>query len=320
MNLSIYIISFLISLSSFSKNYDSVDKKVTNYPAFSDVKTLSIRISNDFKDDDEKIRAVFMWLVKNTKYETDEKSWLKPNLTLYFSNYQKKRETKKEEKRIINKAMETKKANCYGYSLIVKEVCDLLKIESVIISGYAKGSLFDIGKNNLIKNHAWNAVKINNEWKLLDISWAVGYLVTEQETANDYYYFKSPNEFVNQHLPANPKWQLTPNKVSKKDFISTPILYPKYYYSEFKLTNEKKGVIKVSKKDKYITISFDKIPKDININYSFLNNHYFRSLKLKKLDFNTYQAKIKFDNNQDSYLVLFSDLLPLIGYKIEVSN
>ncbi len=85
------------------------------------------------------------------------------------------------------------------------------------------------------------------ELRLIDIAWANGYLEIEKTDNNGYYYLKSPKEFLNQNLPGNPKCQLVTNKLSKKGFISSPILYPKYYSSKFKLLKENKGIIKVSK-------------------------------------------------------------------------
>jgi hypothetical protein len=44
---------FLITFLSYSKidNYNYIDQKVSYYPAFNDIKTLTIRITNDFDTD-----------------------------------------------------------------------------------------------------------------------------------------------------------------------------------------------------------------------------------------------------------------------------
>lgn len=313
---------FLVTFSfySFSQSYNYIDSKVKNYSNITNTVSLSNKIKNDFTTDEEKIRALFIWLVENMQYRIKAKTWTGIKLEFYLSDYQKKRESRKKETFRIKKAMKTKKANCYGFSLIFKEVCDLLNIESHIIIGYSKGNLFDIGNDNIIKDHSWNSIKINNQWQLIDVSWAIGYRLIEKETNNDYYYFKNPNEFVNQHLPANPKWQLLSNSISKKEFVSTPILHPKYYRSEFKLSNEKKGVIKISKTNKYFTISFKKLPKDKKISYAFLKDSYSKRLFFKKSDNGTYNTKIKFTKKSNSYLTIYSDLIPLVGYKIQLTN
>ncbi len=316
----ILFLLIFFSFSLFSQNYNHIDYKVKNYSNILDIEFLSEKIRNDFKTDEEKVRALFVWIVENIKYQANGSKWATTRLEFYFSDYQKKRDKRKKEVRIFEKAIQKKRTNCYGYSLIFKEACDLLNIESQIILGYSRGQISDIGKNNLIKNHSWNAVKLNNQWKLIDISWAVGYLEIKKQTNNDYYYIINPSEFINQHLPANPKWQLMERKVSKEEFISTPILYPKYYYSEFKLSNERDGIIKISKEDNYFSIWFNKIEKKDQISYVFQNNYYPKPLAFKKTDKNSYKVKIRFNKKANSYITIYSNLIPLIGYKIESIN
>lgn len=319
-NKILFLLLAIFSLNSFSQSYHFTDSKVKNYSNISTVETLSNKIKNDFTTDGEKVRALFIWIVENVKYHINRKSWSGTSLEFYYSDYQKKRETRLKEIAILKKAMKSKKANCYGYSLIFKEVCDLLNIESFIILGYSRGSIGDIGKENIIKNHTWNAVKVNNKWKLIDIAWANGYRLIEKADTDKYYYITKPDEFINQHLPADPKWQLLPNKISKKEFVSTPILYPKYYNTEYKLKNEKAGIIKVSKEDKFVSIHFDQIAKKNKIRYSFFKDLYSKSTFFKRNEDGTYRLKIKFNKKRDSYLTIYSDMVPLIGLKIEPTN
>lgn len=320
LNKILFLTVAIFSFHSFPQNYDYIDTKAKNYSNIINTTSLSNKIKSDFNTDEEKVRALFIWLVENMHYYTNKKSWSTVNLQFYFSKYQEERETRKKEKARIEKAMKNKKANCYGFSLIFNEVCSLLNIESKLILGFAKGNIVDIGKNNTVKNHTWNVVKINNEWQLIDITWAIGYRLIDKKAKIDYYYLNSPTEFLNQHLPANPKWQLTPNKVSKEDFISTPILYPKYYNSEFKLSAEENGIIKISKKSRYFTVHFDEVPKEHIISYAYLKDSYSKPLIIKKNDNGTYKVKIKFNKKQNSYLTIYSDLIPLIGYKIELTD
>lgn len=315
----ILFLLIFFSLNLFSQNYNNIDSIVRNYSNISDVELLSKKIENDFKTDEQKVRALFVWMVENIKYHANSSSWTTTSLEFYFSNYQKKREERKKEVRIIEKAMKNKKANCYGYSLIFKEACDLLNIESEIIIGFSRGNLNTIGKNNIVKDHSWNAVKLNNQWKLIDISWANGYLEIEKADNNSYYYFKSPKEFLNQHLPGNPKWQLISNKLSKKEFISRPILYPKYYASKFKLTKENKGILKISKEG-FINISFSEVPPYPNLSYDYYNDSYSIPIDLKKNKNGFFNLKIRYRKSKNSYLTLYSNFIPLVGYKILVAD
>ena len=191
------LLLILFSFHSFSQNYNYIDSKAKNYSNILNTVSLSNKINNDFNTDDEKVRALFVWLVENIEYYSDKEPWTDISLEFYFSEYQKKRDAKKKINIKILNAIKNKKANCYDFSLIFKETCNLLNIESHVIIGYSKGNLIDIGKNDIIKNHTWNSVKINNQWQLIDITWAKGFHLIEKKTSNDYYYFKNPNEFIN---------------------------------------------------------------------------------------------------------------------------
>lgn len=313
----ILFLLIFFSFNLFSQNYNHIDSIVKSYSYISDIKSLSKKIENDFNTDEEKIRALFVWIVENIKYHANSSSWKATTLEFYFSDYQRKREERKKEVRIFEKAIKNKKANCYGYSLIFKEACDILNIESEIIIGFSRGDLNTIGKKNIIKDHSWNAVKLNNQWKLLDIAWANGYLEIEKVDNNGYYYFKSPKEFLNQHLPGNPKWQLVSNKVSKKEFISRPILYPKYYASKFKLTQENKGIIKISKNDGFINIDFSEAPANPNLSYDYYKDEHSTPIVLKKNKNGSFSLKIRYRKSKNSYLTLYSNFIPLTGFKVE---
>lgn len=65
---------------------------------------------------------------------------------------------------------------CEDYAQSFKKLADLLGIESQIVKGYTRNSTQDIGKVPPTPNHAWNAVKINQKWMMLDATWATGYL------------------------------------------------------------------------------------------------------------------------------------------------
>ncbi len=313
----ILFLLIFFSLSLFSQNYNHIDSKVKSYSSISNIESLSQKIKHDFNTDEEKVRALFIWIVENIKYQASGSKWAATRLEFYFSDYQKKREKRKKEVRIFEKAIKNKKANCYGYSLIFNEVCDLLNIESEIILGFSRGNLSTIGQDINLKNHSWNAVKLNNQWKLIDITWANGYLEIEKADNNGYYYFKNPKEFLNQHLPGNPKWQLVLNKISKKDFITRPILYPKYYSSKFKLIKETKGIFKTSKANKYIKIYFNEVPVNPQLSYDFLKYYYSIPINIKKNKDGSLSLKIEYKKKESSYLTLYSNLIPIIGFKVE---
>ena len=49
-----------------------------------------------------------------------------------------------------------------------------LNIETKIINGFAKGAGYKPGDIFKDTNHAWNVVKIDQNWNLIDCTWGAG--------------------------------------------------------------------------------------------------------------------------------------------------
>ena len=110
----------------------------------------------------------------------------------------------------VEAILRSKKAICQGYSQLFAALCEKAQIPCEIISGYAKKTSAE--KPALSEqDHAWNAVLIDDQWQLLDLTWASG--IARQPAAfplnqPDDYFFTPPVKFLTTHLPADPLWQL----------------------------------------------------------------------------------------------------------------
>ncbi|MBU2939671.1 hypothetical protein KO494_08985 [Lacinutrix sp. C3R15] len=327
MKLLISTFLFLITLVCYSNvyEYNPIDKKVASYPAFTDTQTLAIRISNDFKTDIEKARAVFTWIALNIEYNDDYNSIYNNNIyKVYYSDYQKSRELKKKEINIIEYVLNSKTANCYGYSILYKTICNKLNIESQIIYGLTKSDINDIGIDRVIKDHAWNIVKINNKWELIDVTWSAGYqdMQTKKfiKSFNDFYFFTAPDKFINHHFPAKQEWQLTQKPVKLKDFFATPIFYSHYFDSNLKIAKQHSGIIYTSKDQKTITLYFDEVPKKPILHYLLDKDLNAKKIFLRKSKDNKYFTTIRVKNKNAKNLTVFSNTEACIGFKIETQN
>jgi transglutaminase/protease-like cytokinesis protein 3 len=89
-------------------------------------------------------------------------------------------------------------AVCEAYSLIFKRMCEALGLEAVKISGYSKGTSYVPGKLPTKTNHAWNAVKIDGTYYLLDATWGAGSCNKDTFEPNfkDSYFCTDPNIFI----------------------------------------------------------------------------------------------------------------------------
>ena len=124
----------------------------------------------------------------------------------------------------IEETLDSKKTMCIGYSELFSELCFWADIECEIINGYAKGIDFD-GKPFKKTNHAWNAVLINNNWELVDITWVAGKMKYKNDKLifikklRDEYVFAKPEKLILTHFPIDLKWQLLPFPKTYDEFL-----------------------------------------------------------------------------------------------------
>ena len=246
----ILLLSILINIPLLSQNYQQVDAKVKSYPkSFSNLDKLADLINRDFKKPEEKARAIYAWIAMNVSYDVKGMTNTKSVSFSYRTEEEKRQKEKKIEEDLALKTMKKKKAVCQGYSTLYKILCEKTSLECEIISGTSKTTIQDIGKAPGRMVHAWNAIKINGKWKLVDATWGAGYL--DQSTGkfkkvySDFYFFTHPDKFFLKHYPGDKKWLLT--KKTAKDFAIQPLFYRGYFESKLEIIEPNKGEVKMPK-------------------------------------------------------------------------
>ena len=70
--------------------------------------------------------------------------------------------------------------------------------------------------------HAWNAVKVNGNWRLIDVTWCAGYVNDRKfgKKFDTYYYLTSPDLMVLDHFPDDPRWQLRDTPIDARTYQS----------------------------------------------------------------------------------------------------
>ena len=171
-------------------------------------------IRNTFDADSLRLRASFIWITENISYDIEA--------------------FKKDDSRasMLNYVAKNKKAICGGYASLLKFFCDAFNIESEIVYGLARTGKrgVNINRYNLRSNHAWNAVKINDNWRLIDATWAAGSTDDKDEENLKYYkdykeiyYFTPPERMIFNHFPDHYKHQYLTKSVPKEKFKKWPL-------------------------------------------------------------------------------------------------
>ncbi len=121
--------------------------------------SLTNYLVSPFKSEKDKIRSIFRWITDNIEYD--------------IHAYLNKSFSAVDPEEVLKK----RKCVCEGYARLFKRMTNIAGFESDLVGGNSKGYNYEIGKLFSDKNsHAWNAVKIDGQWRLLDATWGAGYI------------------------------------------------------------------------------------------------------------------------------------------------
>ncbi|WP_439127578.1 transglutaminase domain-containing protein [Polaribacter sp.] len=314
-NLLALFLLFTINLQS--QDFKNVDRKVSKYPPFSKVEDLAAKIKTDFSSDPEKARAAFYWLATNINYNLKE--YYNPTPRTYSFRY--KNETEKQQKiaaaknKIIEAAFKTKRGVCEEYAQSFKKICDLLNIEAAVIKGNVRNTADEIGVIQKTTNHAWNAVKLDGKWLVLDDTWAAGALQNGRWIRSfDNYFYNIPKEKIfKTHLPEKSIWVLRFGRITPQEFYNQPIYGQVFLALKTELVLPKNGILKADK-NKKIELKLKNLPDSVNISYITGNQKYARKPILKKE--NKITILILENVKSRSTLVIYIDNKDSLHFKI----
>ena len=160
-------------------------------------------------------RAIYRWIATNISYDVD---MLRGGAI---------------RNKTASEAFRDREAICGGYSYLYQDLANKVGLTCKFITGMSKGgSHFSGGSAGQNESHAWNAVQIDGNWQLLDVTWGAGSLneVGQFKAQYEPFYFATPAErFVRDHLPSDPHWQLLDKPVDKGTFDKMIGVKPRFY-------------------------------------------------------------------------------------------
>lgn len=159
-------------LSDYFQDYELVFASNSTLENFR--KDFAEKMSN--LNDYDKIKTIHDYIIENTEYD---RSISKDNIYNIYGTL------------IGHEAV------CEGYSKSVKYLLDAANIPCVIVCGTARNS------SGQIESHAWNYIKIDDQWYALDSTWddpvilGTGYISSNIYTK---YFLKGSDEFFEDHV------------------------------------------------------------------------------------------------------------------------
>jgi hypothetical protein len=185
-----------------SNEYAQGDKVARALPYDQSHTTADIAsyIVNNCKTDQARIRAAYTWVTVNITYDADSIH----RVILDEDNVQR-----------ITYALKRRKGVCENFAAIFTDICTRMNIPAYAVEGYTR-------QNGFVDriSHVWCAASINGKWFLYDPTWDAGSLRGGKfiPFVRTDYFQKSPEEFINDHLPFDPIFQFLNYPVVYKDF------------------------------------------------------------------------------------------------------
>lgn len=204
--------------------YEKVDSFARSFKdSYADAADLARQLTAPFQTDAEKARALFAWVAENIRYDYAKYKNPPPKARFTGRTLAEMEQQRKEwQEDQISTTLRKKKGVCADYSRLYQRMCDAAGVECVTVGGLSR-TLRDRGGD-----HAWNAVKIDGRWRLIDVTWGAGHIDDDTDKFIRRYssgFFDTPPElFVLNHLPDEEKWQLLDQPVSKPDFKKQPMV------------------------------------------------------------------------------------------------
>lgn len=195
------------------KKYAEIDRYALETPPAKEknAETLGAYLAAGAHNDEEKMRAIYRWVTDRISY--DAKAFFANDLPDSSSPVTLSRRT----------------AVCGGYAVLVRDLGKAAGLKVELVEGYASG----LGaRADEKENHAWNAVKLNGGWHLLDATWGAGDLGDDHEFHKNFeeFYFLTPAErMLVTHFPTDSKWQLTLPPISREEFTRRPKRHPEFF-------------------------------------------------------------------------------------------
>jgi hypothetical protein len=313
------LLFFLVASTAFSQRYLQIDNTVKAYPkSFSNPGKLAEKINQDFKGDEEKARAIFTWIGLNIRY--DLKAYESGSGGIAYSYSDEEDRLRKEQlfrQKTAERTLSSHKGVCQDYSALFHLLCDQTGIKCMDIVGTSKAHPANIGMLPKASDHQWNAVKINGQWKFIDVTWASGSVSTETgkfvPEFNDAYFFTAPEVFFLNHFPDDKRLLMVDK--TEQEFAELPLYYGPYIKSNYEIAVPEKGIVSNSKSN-VIPFRIIDFPINSKISYVFTNEGKVYDAQIRKKG-NISEFEIVMNNRTRGFLTLYANNYAIATYKIE---
>lgn len=193
--------------------YNTIDNKVYSFSKQkpnASFDTIVGFVNANFASQEDKARAYYTWTALNIVYDVEHMNEI--NLIQIFNI-----STVSSSGQKTPDVLRNKKAVCEGYANLITDLCRASQIPCFTVCGYTKNPDGEIPQIL----HAWNVLRLDSAWHMLDVTWSSGYVNPTNQFVKRFsnqYFLPRPKVFIKDHFPLDPMWQLLRNPFTKEDF------------------------------------------------------------------------------------------------------
>lgn len=199
--LSIFIVAISFTFAS-AQNFRYIDDLVIHVSNKIDEDQLVELLKSNTSDELELVRGLYTWMIKSIEYD--------------------KHSTNNEKAYNFDpsQVFETRKAVCSGYVTLFHHLLYKVGIPAHEVHGYTKGDNA-LMSGSKVPDHVWSAIRVADEWILCDVTWDACLSRDIRGRIVDYsyeYFLRTPKDFLVDHYPILPMWQMRDTLTSFDDF------------------------------------------------------------------------------------------------------
>ncbi|KXJ92986.1 hypothetical protein Micbo1qcDRAFT_133318 [Microdochium bolleyi] len=234
-----------INLSLVDKN----SRFISNLPQMTNAVSLATNyVCRPYRSEVQRLRAIFTWVAEKIHWEEDY-------------------EGEVDTRRVIS----TGRGCAEEYAVLVHEMCSAVGIHSEIVRGYLKAP-GEVPELNFMPrpNHWWNAVVIDNEWRMIDCCLASPsnprrglYVSTSSNAAEPWWFLARPTELCWTHIPEDHRQQHICPPVAHETLLNLPCSCPPYFKNSLALVDYNTSLIRIEELE-MVHVKFN-VPADVEI-------------------------------------------------------
>lgn len=205
----------------------------------------SSRIGRQFEYDLDRLRAIFDFCASKIAWEQD-----------YHEDDEEDRMDPDYISASLSRLMQTRRATPRELALCFKVMCDALDIPCDVVTGHLKipGEIWERPGITPPVNHYWNAIIINDEWKIMDASLASSsfptrdsyYKLEQGVSVNHFYFMAPPHEMIYTHVPSMDCDQHIVPQMDPQDVMALPVVGPVAFEHSMKLLDYHSGTTRLN--------------------------------------------------------------------------